>query len=153
MTGVYNDGIKTLPVVSDADIREYLLVSFNSDGEVTPFVKASGAILLGSTDNSSENGVVPVRMCNVSGSRYLKLDNSETIACAGWFTNGATAGTIAPVGDGEPILGYALEGATSGATTYAVIECVLLDGIAAIADAIVNGDLPNFPVGPVVPLT
>jgi hypothetical protein len=153
MSGVSNEGIRTVPVVGAADIREYLLVSFNADGECAPFVKGSGAILEGSTDASSENGVVPVRLCNAEGTRYLKLDNSETIACAGWFTHGATAGTIAPVGADEPILGYVREGATSGATTFAVIECVLIDGLAAVADAIVNGDLPNFPVGPVVPLT
>lgn len=146
---VMNDGIKTFPVVSGADIREYLLVSFNSDGEVTPFVNGSGEILAGSTDASSENGVVPVRMCNMPGSRPLKLDSSETIAVGGWFTFGKTAGTIAPVGSGDAILGYALEGATSDADAYAVIECVLLGGYAAAGDAIANGALATFPVGPV----
>ncbi len=153
MPGVYNDGIKTLPVVDGADIREYLLVSFNSDGEITPFVNASGEILLGSTEVSSENGVAAVRMCNVAGSRYLKLDSSETIAAGGWFTHGTTAGTIAPVGSGDAIIGFALEGATSDADAYAVIECVLLGGYASAGDAIANGELDNFPVGPLVPAT
>ena len=121
----YNNGPKTMPVAAGADIREYLLVDFRSDGKVRPFVADSGEILMGSTVGSSENDYVPVQLVNAEGTRYLKLDNSESITVGALFTNGATAGTIKVAGDGENILGYCLEAATSGAATFAVVECVL----------------------------
>jgi len=149
MSAVFNQGPRTLPVHGAAAVREYLLVDYRADGTVRPFVQASGEILKGSTIASSENGVAAVQLCNAEGTRYLKLDNAETITVAGFFTHGDTPGTIKPVGAGDPIIGYSMDAATSGADTFAIVECVLLPW-AGIADAVVNGPLVNFPVGPVV---
>lgn len=150
MGAVFNHGPRTLPVHGDDDIREYLLVDFRDDGTIQPYVAGSGEILKGSTIASSENGYAAVQLCNAEGTRHLKLDNSQTITVAGFFTFGATPGTIKPVGAGDPIVGYSMDAATSGATSGAIVECVLLPGLSEIVGLLIEGRILDFPAGPVL---
>ncbi len=157
MGAVYNQGPRTWPVArATGSVAEYMLVDYRDDGTVREYVQGSGEICQGSAVTADIHGDVPILGVTAEGTRYLKLDNGETIADAGFFTHGDTAGTIKPVAAGDPILGYVvgLEGGTvtSGAATYAIVECVLLP-YAGVADAVTNGGLTNWPVGPVVAST
>jgi hypothetical protein len=147
MSNVYNQGPRTLPTNGGADVDAYLLVDYRANGTVRPYVYGSGQILEGSTVAQSLEGNVPVQNCNAEGSRYLQLDNNETIAVAGIFTFGATAGTIAPLGVGEPALGYVRTAATSSATDRAIVEAVLFPAASLLA---LIPTLSSWPVGPAV---
>ena len=147
MSNVYNQGPRTLAVRS-GDIPAYMLVDYGADGAVGLYVSGSGAILEGSTIQSDLNDYVTVQNCNAEGSRYLQLDNGETIAVGGLFTFGDAAGTIKPMGTGDPLLGYTRTAATSAASPAdrAICECVLFPFAAAIS---LQPVMPSWPVGPV----
>jgi hypothetical protein len=126
MADTINGGFITKPVASAAAISAYLLVDLHSDGTVRPYVQSSGRLCLGSTDVDSNSGYTKVRMVATEGSRYLKLDHSLTIATAGVFKHGATAGTIAPATGSDVVIGHCIgAGATSAADAHAVVECIL----------------------------
>ena len=122
-----NDGMFTRPVYNDADIAAYLLVDLRSDGTVRPYVQSSGYICFGSTIQDSTNDYVTVMGGNVPGSRLLKLDYSETIACCGPIAHGATAGTFAPATGSDVVIGHYIgtDGATSASDAHAICECIL----------------------------
>jgi hypothetical protein len=102
-------------------------VDLHSDGTIRPYVQSSARLCLGSTDVDSTNGYAKVRMISEPGSRYLKLDYSETIATAGPITHGATAGTIKPATGSDVVIGHYIgdDGATSAADAHAIVECIL----------------------------
>lgn len=127
MGDTINGGFITKPVASAAAIAAYLLVDLHSDGTVRPYVQASARLCLGSTDVDSTNGYAKVRMISTTGSRYLKLDYSQTIACAGPITHGATAGTFKPATGSDVVIGHYIgdDGATSASDAHAICECIL----------------------------